>query len=148
MALYTDYETGTSFGYIKKIINILDEPICILGGWAVYLTVNQNFKHDQGANYHGSRDIDLGFYLDATMDERQLTTSVMKKALHILEENGFQGQGFRYYKEIKYGTNKELTKEEAEKTPSHDIFTMYVDPIVNFVHPLFKHYDGWAQNTA
>jgi len=32
MALYAKYETDTSFDYLEKIIDILDEPICILGG--------------------------------------------------------------------------------------------------------------------
>ena len=40
MPLYAKYETDTSFDYLEKIIKILEEPICILGGWAVYLTVN------------------------------------------------------------------------------------------------------------
>jgi hypothetical protein len=59
MALYAKYETDTSFDYLEKIIDILDEPICILGGWAVYLTVNKKFKEDLGPDYLGSRDIDL-----------------------------------------------------------------------------------------
>ncbi|MEA2055334.1 MAG: hypothetical protein U9O49_00695, partial [Candidatus Thermoplasmatota archaeon] len=36
------------------------------------------------------------------------------------------------------GTDKELSKEEAKRIPSHDIFTIFVDPIVDYVHPLFK----------
>jgi hypothetical protein len=138
MALYAKYETDTSFDYLKKITEILDEPICILGGWAVYLTVNTKFKKDLGAEYLGSRDIDLGFYIDPSMNESELSQSTMKKALTVLEKNGFKPQGFRYYKEIEYGTDKELSTEEAKKKPVHDIFTMFVDPIVNFVHPLFK----------
>jgi len=138
MALYAKYETDTSFDYLEKIIEILDEPICILGGWAVYLTVNNKFKEDLGPNYLGSRDIDLGFHMDPSLDETELSQSAMKKALNILEENGFKPQGFRYYKEIEYGTDKELSKEEAEKIPPHNIFTIFVDPIIDYVHPSFK----------
>jgi len=138
MALYAKYETDTSFDYLKKIIEILEEPICILGGWAVYLTVNNKFKTDLGPDYLGSRDIDLGFHIDSSLNEKELSKSTMKKALDTLEINGFKPQGFRYYKEIEYGTDKELSKEEAEKTPAHNIFTMFVDPIVDYVHPLFK----------
>ena len=30
MELYTKYETEISFRYLKEVVNILDEPICIL----------------------------------------------------------------------------------------------------------------------
>jgi len=138
MALYAKYETDTSFDYLEKIIDILDEPICILGGWAVYLTVNKKFNEALGLDYLGSRDVDLGFHIDPSMNKTKLSQSTMKKALNILETNGFKPQGFRYYKEIEYGTDKELSKEEAEKKPTHDIFTIFIDPIVDYVHPLFK----------
>ena len=61
MALYSNFETETSYSYLQKIIKTIDEPICILGGWAVYFTVNKTFQKDQGRNYLGSRDIDLGY---------------------------------------------------------------------------------------
>lgn len=138
MALYAKYETDTSFDYLEKIIKILEEPICLLGGWAVYLTVNNKFKKDLGPDYLGSRDIDLGFHIDPSLNEKDLSKSTMKKALDTLQENGFKPQGFRYYKEIEYGTDKELSKKEAEKIPPHNIFTIYVDSIVDYVHPLFK----------
>jgi hypothetical protein len=138
MALYAKYETDKSFDYLEKIIEILEEPICILGGWAVYLTVNNKFKEDLGPDYLGSRDIDLGFHINHSLNEKELSESTMKKALNMLEKNGFKPQGFRYYKEIEYGTDKELSKEDAKRLPSHNIFTMYVDPIVDYVHPSFK----------
>lgn len=138
MALYARYETDTSFDYLEKIIEILEEPICVLGGWAVYLTVNNKFKEELGADYLGSRDIDLGFHIDPSLNEKELSESTMKKALNILDKNGFKPQGFRYYKEIEYGTDKELSKEEAKKIPPHNIFTIFIDPIVDYVHPLFK----------
>jgi len=89
MALYAEYETDTSFDYLEKIIKILEEPICILGGWAVYLTVNDKFKEDLGPEYLGSRDIDLGFHIDPELNEKELSKSTMKKALNTWEENGF-----------------------------------------------------------
>ena len=62
MPLYNEFETETSYKYLQQIIKILEEPICLLGGWAVYLTVNDNFNKNQGRNYLGSRDIyDLWF---------------------------------------------------------------------------------------
>ena len=144
MTLYTEFETETSYKYLQQIINILDEPICLLGGWAVYITVNDNFKKDQGRNYLGSRDIDLGFHVDKNLNEKQLNDSTIAKSLALLEKEGFKLLGFRYYKEIHYETGEELTPEEVKSTPTYNIFTIYVDPIVDNVHPLFKKVFGFA----
>ncbi len=59
--MYQDQETKTSFHYLNKVINSLEEPICLLGGWAVYFSVNERFEKEKGYPYLGSRDIDLGF---------------------------------------------------------------------------------------
>jgi hypothetical protein len=119
-------------------MKILEEPICLLGGWAVYLTVNDNFKKDQGRNYLGSRDIDLGFHINKNLDKAQLKNTTIAKSLSLLKKEGFKSIGFRYYKEINYETGKELTLKDAKRTPTHNIFTMYVDPIVDEIHPFFQ----------
>ncbi len=69
MTLYSKFETETSYQYLKRIIEVLNEPVCLLGGWAVYLTVNTRFRESQGRNYLGSRDIDIGFHVDKNLDE-------------------------------------------------------------------------------
>ncbi|MFO8003790.1 hypothetical protein, partial [Thioalkalivibrio sp.] len=33
----------------------------VLGGWAVYFTVDNNFQREKGYPYLGSKDVDLGF---------------------------------------------------------------------------------------
>ena len=144
MTLYNKLETDTSFAYLKHIIAQLEEPICLLGGWAVYLTVNVNFSKDQGRNYLGSRDIDLGFHLNKSLSKTQLKNTAIGKSLATLKTMGFNNQGFRYYKELHYETGKELTPEEAKRTQTHDIFTMYIDPIVNDIHPSFKEIFGFT----
>jgi len=143
MVLYNAIETDTSYKYLQQIVNILDDPICILGGWAVYLTVNSNFKKAEGRNYLGSKDIDLGFHIDGSLDKSQLKNTAMAKSLEKIEKDGFKPQSFRYYKEIHYETGKELTPEEIKTTPSHDIFPMYIDPIVDNIHPAFKEIFGF-----
>jgi len=143
MGLYSDFETETSYVYLKKILETLNEPICILGGWAVYFTVNNAFRKDQGRNYLGSRDIDFGFYLDEKFTKHQLKNSTIGKALKLLEKQDFKPLGFRYYKDIHIETRKELTSEQSKKTPTHDIFQIYVDPIVNEVHPMFRNVFGF-----
>jgi hypothetical protein len=144
MTVYNKLETDTSYTYLKQIIAQLEEPICLLGGWAVYLTVNKNFSKDQGRNYLGSRDIDLGFYLDKSQHKTKLKNTALGKSLRTIETMGFNNQGFRYYKEIHYETGKELTPEEAKRTQTHDIFTMYIDPIVNEIPSSFKEIFGFT----
>jgi len=143
MGLYSDFETETSYVYLQKIVDILNEPICILGGWAVYFTVNVAFRKDQGRNYLGSRDIDLGFYLNKNLTKHQLKSSTIGNTLSLLEKKNFKPLGFRYYKDINIETGKELTDDQSVKTPTHDIFQIYVDPIVNEVHPLFREVFGF-----
>ncbi len=144
MALYSEFETKTSYKYLKQIVNILYEPICILGGWAVYLTANDNFNKDQGRNYLGSRDIDLGFHINKNLHKAQLKNTTIAKSLSLLRKEGFKPLGFRYYKEIHYETGKELSPEEAKRTLTHNIFAMYVDPIVDEIHPSFHEVFGFT----
>jgi hypothetical protein len=56
----------------------------------------------------------------------------------MIEKQGFKSLGFRYYKDIHIDTGKELSSEQSARTPTHDIFQIYIDPIVNEVHPSFK----------
>ena len=144
MTLYSKFETETSYQYLKRIIEVLNEPVCLLGGWAVYLTVNTRFRESQGRNYLGSRDIDIGFHVDKNLDEGQLRNSAMAKSLTLLEKEGFKLLGFRYYKEIHYETGEELTPEEAKNIPTYNIFSIYVDPIVDTMHPSFGKIFGFT----
>jgi len=144
MTLYNELETKTSYRYLQQVVNILDEPICILGGWAVYLIINDNFQKEQGRNYLGSRDIDLGYYIDKNFNKEQLKNSSIAKSLSLLQKEGFKPLGFRYYKEIHYETGKELTSSELKQMPTHNIFTMYIDPIVNEIHPSFQDVLGFS----
>lgn len=64
MSLYQNYEVAVSRSQLSRIFPTLDGPVCLLGGRAVYITVNDNFTASQGMNFVGSRDIDLGFHVD------------------------------------------------------------------------------------
>jgi hypothetical protein len=41
--MYDDIEVEISKKYLDRITVILDEPIVMLGGWAVYLSVNEKY---------------------------------------------------------------------------------------------------------
>jgi len=62
---YEKYETDISERYLKKIIRISAGTV-LIGGRAVYLHVNRNFRQARGRNYSGSRDIDIGIHVDRT----------------------------------------------------------------------------------
>lgn len=144
MALYQQFEADISFKYLEKIVAILEKPICIIGGWAVYFTVNEQFKKEHGRNYLGSRDIDLGFYIDKNLDKNELKNTEFGRALALLKELGFQPLGFRFYKDIAFDTGEDLTPEQSRETPIHNIFKIYVDPIVNDIHPAFEEIFGFT----
>jgi len=52
--MYSDIETGISRGNLREFFSIVNEG-CLLGGWAVYLNVNERFRSDNGRDYIGSR---------------------------------------------------------------------------------------------
>ncbi len=126
--MYQNKQTKISYQYLREVIEHLDEPICLLGGWAVYFIVNPLFEKEKGYPYLGSRDIDLGF--DNIVS--------MKKVITKLMELGFKEVSFRFFKELHSETMKELNKEEAKKIPLHYIFPMYVDLIVSKTEPSIK----------
>src|SRR3989338_5219617 len=117
--MYKDIETETSYRYLKAVISRLKEPLCILGGWAVFFTVSKEFEKEMKRMYLGSRDIDLGFE----------SAESFKASAAILEnELNFKAISFRYAKAIHAETGKDLTEEAAKALPQHMIFRMYVDP--------------------
>jgi hypothetical protein len=135
--MYLEFETRTSYKYLKQVISALEEPICILGGWAVFLHVNKNFQKAQGRPYLGSRDIDLGFNLDKNATVEQMKNSALAKSLDVLQNKlKFKSVSFRLLKEIHTETEEEI--EEGKIIPAHFIFPMYVDVLVDNIPAKFK----------
>ncbi len=135
--MYPEFETRTSYKYLKQVISALEEPICILGGWAVFLHVNKNFQKAQGRPYLGSRDIDLGFHLDKNATMEQMKNSALAKSLDILQNKlKFKSISFRLLKEVHTETEEEI--EEGKIIPAHFIFPMYVDVLVDDIPAKFK----------
>ncbi len=135
--MYLEFETRTSYKYLKQVISALEEPICILGGWAVFLHVNKNFQKAQGRPYLGSRDIDLGFHLDKNATVEQMKNSALAKSLNILQNKlKFKSVSFRLLKEVHTETEEEI--EEGKIIPAHFIFPMYVDVLVDNIPAKFR----------
>jgi hypothetical protein len=131
--MYNELETRTSYKYLKEVINGLKEPICILGGWAVFFHVNKRFEKAQGRPYLGSRDIDLGF---------NVKTSTLAETIKTLTEKlKFKPLSFRLMKEIHTETEEEIN--EGETVPAYFIFPMCVDLIVDSIPADFKSIFGF-----
>ncbi len=123
--MYKNEETKVSHQYLRKVVEFLDEPLCLLGGWGVFYLVNSAFEKEKGYPYLGSRDIDLGF--------NELDN--LNKVMNQLGELGFKIVSFRLFKELHSETLHELSTEEAARTPLHYIFPLYVDLIVSKIDP-------------
>jgi len=53
--LYAGNEMEISKSNLSTVISNVKEPVCLLGGWAVYITVNQKFNAEQGGDYSDCR---------------------------------------------------------------------------------------------
>ena len=95
-ALYTDPQISTSSKFLEMIVKGLSEPPCLLGGWAVYLHLNDKFNASKGRPYLGSKDIDLGFHLDPNWSKEEYEKSDLWKAIGEIESLGFEPVSFRF----------------------------------------------------
>jgi len=135
--MYKEFETKTSYNYLRNVIKNLNEPICILGGWAVFFHVNKNFEKSQGRPYLGSRDIDLGFNISGNLKQSALSKTI----LILTEKLNFKPLSFRLMKEIHIETEEEI--KDGQIVPAHFIFPMYVDLIVDSIPKDFKKIFGF-----
>lgn len=132
--IYQNYETEISQEHLSTIFAQMKEPVCLLGGWAVYLTVNPQFNRTYGRNYLGSRDIDLGFHVDTTWSTKELENSALAQSVDILQRRGFIGLSSRFVKYYDINTKQELSVEQTKKRRPYDMFQLYVDPMSDNVH--------------
>jgi hypothetical protein len=141
---YQPTETKTSQQQMQAIFTQLKSQACLLGGWAVYYLVNQNFQKALGRTYVGSRDIDLGFHINMQWNQEQLENSEFATAIKTAENMGFNSVSFRLVKDFNIDTGKELTPEESAKLPMYQIFQLYIDPIVDCIHPETRNLLGFV----
>ena len=141
---YRIKETDLSYSYLRKILvdNKLDAVL--IGGWAVYLLVNSEFRRRNGFNYVGSRDIDIGFRLEPDWDKETLMESEFASALRKLKNLGFKPVSFRQQISYDYETLEILTGADLRNKPEHEIFRLYVDMVVNVIPECFEEAFGFT----
>jgi hypothetical protein len=140
--MYEDFEVRTSYKYLQEVITVLNEPICMLGGWAVFFQVNEKFEMAQGRPYLGSKDIDLGFHLKEGISNIDLKNSALAHTISILTKRlKFKHLSFRLFKEIHTETEEEI--QDGQFLPAHFIFPVFVDIIVDSIPKNFKEIMGF-----
>jgi hypothetical protein len=141
--LYEHSEIRTSESQLQIILNQL-RTVCLLGGWATYCVVNNNFERATGRKYIGSRDIDIGFHIDMNWNEAQLRESGFITTIKTIEKMGFRSVSFRLVKDFDLDTGKELLPEESARLPLYQVFQLYIDPVVDLVHPKMQDLVGFV----
>lgn len=131
---YLDYECEISKSRLREIFTSVKGPVCLLGGWAVFLTANERFSKEHGYEYSGSRDIDLGFHVDPRWSRQELGRSAIAQSSRILEGSGFTGLGSRFMMHYDVDTKRPLPLEKSVKVPMHQIFPLYVDLMGDSTH--------------
>ena len=134
--LYDPTETNSAFAALSEIVARLPEPFLLLGGWAVYVTVNPSFSDEHGANYLGSKDIDVCFRIDPLCSEDELRTCTLFRALNVIQEVGYTRSGaYRYSKIIRKDTGEVISEDVARQFDIHELFYLYIDVMVDRIHP-------------
>ncbi|MBI4918569.1 hypothetical protein HY837_01455 [archaeon] len=117
--MYDVKETDLSFEYLQKIFELSKNiKIAVLGGWAVYFYVNEEYKKAFGADYLKSRDIDLFI---PQIQEKEFN-EVLKR-LH------FQKSAYTFRYELIYDrTRKEIINyDKSKKIPIYDLVFIFLD---------------------
>lgn len=114
-----------------------------MGGWAVYYAVNESYRAAIGRDYIRSRDVDVGFHVDMDWSREELNSSIFSSFLRRMERLGFQSQSFRLYRDFDESL-KPISLEEAEGKTAFEILKLYVDPLVDQIHPLMSKVFGFT----
>ncbi|MEA2054008.1 MAG: hypothetical protein U9O96_02655 [Candidatus Thermoplasmatota archaeon] len=139
--MYERKEIEISQRYLKEIIDRIEEPIVILGGWAVRFLVNKKYRTVTGREYLGSRDVDLGFEMNKSDLEKTPFARAYRK---LIDDLSFRPLSFRLFKEIHAETGEVLDSERAKKLPLYQIFPMYVDLVVDTIPSNFREHFGFT----
>ena len=141
--MYNPNEIFLSRTHLTRIFEEASGEICLLGGWAVYQLVNEDFKEARGHDYLGSRDIDLGFHIDPDWTIEDLESSSLNASIKLLKSMRFRWQGFRLFKDFDADTLQELAPDHSRLKPQFEIVRLFVDPVVDHLHPKFRSIFGF-----
>ena len=141
--MYSEDEIGLSKRHLHTIFEDVEEG-CLLGGWAVFLNVNESFRRTTGRSYIGSRDIDIGFRLKPFSKAEVLLRTEFARVFQKLKDAGFRGQSFRMFKDFDRDTGRELSPEESNEKPLYEVLRLYVDLVVDHIPETFRETFGFT----
>ncbi|MEK6903663.1 MAG: hypothetical protein AABW64_03390 [Nanoarchaeota archaeon] len=118
-SLETDLSRKELTAIFKESVGV---PICLIGGWASYLYVNEKYKRAFGKEYMSSRDIDIFF------DPKK-----EKEFLNVVNKRGFTKNDFHFRYEKIYDRESQLfvTPEQAKRKQLYDLIYIFLDLFSN-----------------
>lgn len=127
---YTEDVTAFSRQELERLLDLVDAPVCLLGGWAVHIHVTDAFEAEYGRSYIGSRDIDIGIFVDPDWTATDIERRPIADTIAQIESQlGYDRGRFGFYQEFHRSSRKPLDEEEAAGYPQHEIFRVDIDII-------------------
>jgi len=125
---YSDEVTEFSESELQQLLEVTSPPVSLLGGWAVHLHVTEAFEAENGREYIGSRDIDLGVHVEPEWDVETLQSKPISITLTAVESEMEYNRGrFGFYQYFHRMTKERLSDEEASDYRQHEIFRLDID---------------------
>jgi len=124
---YADRIIQISEQELEKVLEVIEPPAALIGGWAVHMHVNDGFKAEQGRSYIGSRDIDLGVRVDPSWKPIELKEKAIGRSLREIKDLGYTKSSFGFEISFHRETTNRLAENEVEDLPMHQIFTVSID---------------------
>ena len=125
---YSDEVTEFSESELQQLLEVTSPPASLLGGWAVHLHVTEAFEAENGREYIGSRDIDLGVHVEPEWDIETLQSTPVSTTLTAVESEMEYNRGrFGFYQYFHRMTKERLSDEEASDYRQHEIFRLDID---------------------
>lgn len=121
--MYDPLETEISFEYLKKIAEkckIL--KFGIVGGWAIFFYVNENYRKAFGMDYLKSRDIDIFIH-----------NKHESKFEKIIKELGFEKSSYFFRYKLIYDRERKsiISEEQAKKIQMFNLIEIFLDVFSN-----------------
>lgn len=138
---YTDDITAFSENELGRLLGLVVPPVCLLGGWAVHLHVTEAFEAESGRSYIGSRDIDIGLFVDAEWTATDIEQQPVADTLERIESQmGYKRGRFGFYQEFQRSSREPLSEDEAADYPQHETFRVDIDiiPSTDLLDPFQK----------
>ena len=117
--MYDPVETEFSYQYLGKLGEKLAKVEWgLIGGWAVYFHVRQNYQRAFGEDYLKSRDIDV--FIDSRNQQ---------EFLQKISELGFTASAYNFRYELIYEREEKkiITPLEARKKPIFHLIYLFLD---------------------